>query len=715
MNDDTSVLAFGEAAGMPPRQPLAMPVQDLDRAPAAAAPPPPARRTWLARYIAFGGAALLTAAGLYEMVGVVALGGTTVLEGIMTALFAVTFGWIALAATTALAGLVAGPPPRRLPAAPEPLTTRTALVMPIYHEDVLRVAASLQAMAEDIDRLGAAHAFEIVILSDSATPDAWVRETLAVSRLAGRLAGTMPVRYRRRWANTGRKAGNIKDFVENWGGRYEHMVVLDADSLMAADTLCALAAAMQSAPRLGILQTIPVLVEGRSLFARLQQFAGRIHGPVVARGLAAWQGADGTYWGHNAIIRTAAFAAACGLPDLPGRKPFGGPILSHDFVEAALIRRAGWEVEMAVGLGGSWEEAPPSLLDVAARDRRWAQGNLQHAKVIGAPGLAWPSRVHFAVGMMSYLASPLWLALLVAGLALSTQAHFIRPEYFSEGFQLFPTWPRFDSERMIRLFLATMAVLLLPKALGLATALADRELRRGAGGALRLAAGAFAEIVLSAAYAPILMAIQSHQVFDIFAGRDSGWSAQRRGDGEVSWGEAWRRHRWHGLAGLAIAALAAAVSPAMLAWLAPVIVGLAAAPILSRLSGSFAAGDAFRRLGLLLTPEETCPHPLLRRRAAIAAAAPPLPADAVAALIADAEARAAHFERAAPPPRRRGAPDPAYLTATEKIREAGSQAEALAWLNDPERLHVAATRPLVEQLARLPANSGGEDAVANRA
>ena len=171
---------------------------------------------------------------------------------------------------------------------------------------------------------------------------------------------------------------------------------------------------------------------------------------LIARGVAAWSGNEGNYWGHNAIIRVAAFAEACGLPQLPGRKPFGGHVLSHDFVEAALMRRAGWKVRMAPDLDGSWEESPPSLVDVAVRDRRWAQGNLQHSKIIGADGLALTNRAHFFIGIMSYLSSPLWLMLLIVGFALTLQATLIRPEYFSRTFQLFPDWPRFDAERMTR-------------------------------------------------------------------------------------------------------------------------------------------------------------------------------------------------------------------------------------------------------------------------
>ncbi len=686
--------------GMPPEQRLAAPSQDL-RNP----PPRPSRSTPLrvqaARLITFGGALALGAAGTYEMIRVVSAGGTTILEGIITALFAVTFTWISLAATSAIAGFLTPAATRRLSAEhlPERLVARTALVMPVYNENPVAVTAALRIMGRGLAELGHKGSFEIVILSDSNNADSWVAETVAVDQLQRALKGLMPVWYRRRWDNTGKKAGNIRDFIERWGGRYDHFVVLDADSLMAPSTLIALAAAMEADPDLGILQTVPTLAGGRTLFQRLQQFANRVYGPVVANGMAAWQGGDGNYWGHNAIIRTAAFAACCGLPELPGRQPFGGPILSHDFVEAALMRRAGWSVEVATSLQGSWEESPPSLIDTAVRDRRWAQGNLQHVGVINARGLAWPSRIHFAMGIMSYCASPIWLLLIVAGFALSLQANFVKPEYFPDGVQLFPTWPLLDSERMIRLFAITMAVLLLPKALGLFRALLLPELRRGCGGGLRLVGSALVELVISALYAPIMMVVHSRQILEVLTGHDAGWSAQRRDDG-ASWRDAFRFHLGHTILGFATAGVAWLLSPMILAWLSPTLAGLVLAIPLSYASGSAQAGRTLRRYGLLTTPEERTPDRTLRERLTELTARP-LAQDGIMALATREAVREAHFRWACPAPRRRGAPDAAQLTAGEKLAEAESIEEALAWLDPRERLHVASQMPLMERLLGL--------------
>ena len=271
--------------------------------------------------------------------------------------------------------------------------------MPIYNEAPSRVFSAVQAIYEDVEATGLGDAFDYFFLSDTTDPNIWIAEERALLAMRERLPGAR-IYYRRRRKNVARKAGNIADFVMRWGAAYPQMVVLDADSLMTADAIVRLAAAMEADPDAGIIQSLPLIVNRNTAFARLQQFAARIAGPVIAAGLAAWMGRDGNYWGHNAIIRTRAFADHCGLPDLPGRPPFGGHILSHDFVEAALMRRAGYAVTMLPTLGGSFEESPPSLIDLAARDRRWCQGNLQHIRVLPSARLrprqppAFPQRDH---------------------------------------------------------------------------------------------------------------------------------------------------------------------------------------------------------------------------------------------------------------------------------------------------------------------------------
>src|SRR5688572_1144327 len=250
------------------------------------------------------------------------------------------------------------------------------------------------------------------------------------------------------------------------------------------------------------------------------------------------------------------------------------------------MRRAGWKVRMAPDLGGSWEESPPSLVDIAVRDRRWAQGNLQHSKIIDAKGLAVTSRAHFAIGIMGYLSSPLWLMLLIVGFALTLQATLFRPEYFSRSFQLFPDWPRFDAPRMTALFIFTMVVLFAPKLLGLLRTLFSSRVRKGCGGFFGVLGGAAIETILSALYAPIMMLVQTQHIIEILTGRDSGWNAQRRHAHMTTWTEAWNVHWPHLLIGIAIGLIAFLISPTLLAWLTPTLAGLLLAVPLSKISGS---------------------------------------------------------------------------------------------------------------------------------
>ena len=686
---------------MPPESPRPMPEQDLDRAPEPVPEATRGARSWFARLLVIVATAGIAGYGIYEMLDVVDFLRMTILQGVMIFFFAITFTWIAFAAAAAIAGFFTPKP--RFSASDSPGESRTALVMPVYNENPLRTTAALQAMAEALAAQGAAHHFEIVVLSDSTQADAWVAESIAVHHLRRALAQTMPVWYRRRWHNTGRKAGNIADFVKRWGGRYDYMVVLDADSLMTAQTLLALVNRMEADPRLGLLQTVPALVGQWSLFARQQQFAGRIYGGIIARGVAAWSGDDGNYWGHNAIIRVAAFAQACGLPVLKGAQPFGGHVMSHDFVEAALMRRAGWKVRMACDLEGSWEESPPSLFEAAARDRRWAQGNLQHSKVIGASGLRIASRVHFLMGIMSYLSAPLWMLLLLTGFALTLQATLIRPEYFIRQFQLFPDWPRFDSVRMVELFIFSMIVLLLPKLLGLLHSIFSGQLRRGSGGVIGLVASSIVETLFAALFAPIMMLVQTQHIVQILTGRDSGWSAQRRAAAGILWREAWSFHWKHSLLGLMTAGIAYQLSPVLLAWLAPTLLGLVLAIPLSKASGSVRVGRGLARFGLLRIPEETHVPELVRRRDEIVRSATPMTDDGLRHLAHNRQARLDHIAgNLPPPPEPRGVPDIHRLTAAAKLADAHTLPEALQWLTPDERIRVAADAALLERLSELP-------------
>jgi membrane glycosyltransferase len=695
---------------MPPENRLDMPVQSLRRWSGAEerrlSAPHLYRVPWLARLFVFGGAAALTAYGAWEMYQVVSVSRTTALQYVLLVLFTINFSWIALAFTSALLGFLAllrrPRPPEAYPAA---LKARTAIVMPVYNEVTARTFAALQAIRESVDATGLGEHFDYFILSDSTQADAWLAEERAFLAFRERMGEGARIYYRHRAKNHHRKAGNIADFVSRWGGAYEQMVVLDADSLMTGDCIVRLAVAMEADPDAGIIQTLPLIVNRNTLFARLQQFAAKVYGPVIATGLSVWMGRDGNYWGHNAIIRTRAFAAHAGLPDLKGRPPFGGHILSHDFVEAALIRRAGWTVYMLPDLGGSYEESPPSLIDLSVRDRRWCQGNLQHSRVIGARGLKLASRQHFATGIASYLASPLWLLQLVVGIVLVLQTTYIRPEYFTSEFSLFPVWPRFDPERALALFGLTMGILLAPKGFGLVLMLLSNRGRRQCGGAIRLVISALIEVILSALVAPILMLIQSGSVFQILLGRDTGWNPQRRDDGSIPLRDIVRRHRWHAAMGLLAGISAFLIATSLFLWMSPTILGLVLAIPISWMSGQLAAGLALKRLGLLMTPEEHTPPPIVVRANTLQTELARLgidDTDALVALHGDETLRRAHEAMLPTPPHRaRGHIDPDRALAQAKLVDAETLEEAVAWLKPKERMVVLHDRALLDILCRL--------------
>ena len=699
---------------LPDEAPMDMPVQDLHEAPAPHGPLD-TRPAGLAGRRAFvvGGAVLLTAFAAYEMYWVLG-GGATVLGWIVLGLFVVLFAWIALAFTSAVGGLwnalrggglelgVDGPLPT--------LGQRTALLMPTYNEDPARVMAGLQATCESLAATGQGAAFDLFILSDTTDPDVWVAEEAAFLALRERVEGQAPgagsrIFYRRRPKNTERKAGNIADWVRRWGGAYPVMLVLDADSVMEGGTLVQLAGAMERNPGIGILQTLPVIVGASTLFARMQQFAGRLYGPLIAHGIAWWHGSEGNYWGHNAAIRTRAFASAAGLPTLPGRTPFGGHILSHDFVEAALIRRAGWAVHMLAGLGGSYEEGPPSLTDVAVRDRRWCQGNLQHAGVLPARGLHPVSRLHLLMGIGSYVTSPLWLLFLLAGVMISLQSRFVRPEYFGEGRSLFPSWPQVDPVLAEQVFIGTMAVLLAPKLMAWLTVLRPGAGARACGGPVRAGLGVLVETLLGGLLAPVAMLIHTGAVAGILLGRDSGWSAQRRDDGRVPFRQVWTGYWKLSLFGLLLAGTAWAVSQALFLWMLPVLLGLALAIPLVLLTSSRAAGLALRRLGLLRTEEEWRPPAVLQRAAALARelrGAAPEPA--IPRLLRDPALLARH-RAMLPLPRRRGQGpvDAALAVGLAKLADVDTVPQAVAALTRAETAAVLGHPDGLDALARLAA------------
>ncbi len=610
-------------AVLPPEAPLAMPLQSLQEGKLrnTRLPSTPVGIGWR-RFYVFGTTAAMTAYASWLIGKVLVIGGVSVLEACLMVLFIPLFAWIALSFVSALAGfftLVFGKG-RKLgidPDAPLPqVRNRTALLMPTYNEDPHRLMAGLQAIYESVAATGQIERFDFFILSDTTRPAIGVEEEKVYAELVERVGGQGRLFYRRRASNAGRKAGNIADWVRRFGGAYPQMLILDADSLMTGDSIVRLAAGMEANPDVGLIQTLPEVVNGNTLFARMQQFGGRVYGPVIAFGVAWWHGAESNYWGHNAMIRTEAFAAQAGLPSLPGRKPFCGHVLSHDFVEAALMRRGGWAMHMVPYLQGSYEEGPPTLTDLLVRDRRWCQGNLQHSKVVRARGLHWVSRMHMLIGIGHYFTAPMWGMLMLIGIAIPLQnGGFDLVASVISPFSPARYWHQQDSTRVAWVFAVTMFVLLAPKVMGYFAMLLKPGERRGCGGGLRAFASMLLETLLAALMAPVVMYVQSRGVAEVLAGKDSGWDAQQRDDGRISWSALLRSYGGLSAFGLLMGGMAYAVSPSLAAWMAPVVIGMALAVPVVAISSSRAAGLWLRKLRILAIPEESQPPAVLLRAA----------------------------------------------------------------------------------------------------
>ena len=342
-------------------------------------------------------------------------------------------------------------------------------------------------------------------------------------------------------------------------------------------------------------------MRARSLFARIQQFANRLYGPMFAAGMHYWQLGDSPYWGHNAILRVDAFMRHCGLPRLSGRPPFGGDILSHDFVEAALLGRAGFSIWLAFDLPSSYEETPGSLLEEMQRDQRWCQGNLQHLRLLFTEGLSSAHRALFLNGVFSYVSAVLWLGFLAASTVEAVMWVIRGPDYFAAGATLFPTWPVWRPERAGALFAVVFGVLLLPKLLAVVL-----ELARGSaaafGGIWTMLRGVFLESLATALFAPIRMAFYCRFVVLNLLGRSVVWRGGADELGETSWREALRRHGADTLVACVWALGVHWLHPAAFWWLAPVAGALV-------LSGPRLGPGQSRESGRPRPREGLAPHP----------------------------------------------------------------------------------------------------------
>ncbi len=560
------------------------------------------RRRWLL-FGVVGATLFATSLQWRSQVGV----GSDVLLTTQLVLFALLFAWVSAGTVTAVMGfwvMLRGDQhamsARSAKGVALAADARTALIMPICNEDVATVFAGLRATCESLVSAGAARVFDVFVLSDTSDPDLRIAELSAWKALREQLRsdGTaLQVHYRWRQRRTRRKAGNVADFCRRWGRCYRYMVVLDADSVMTGDTLVTLARLMEAHPRAGIIQTAPRTCGHSTLHARAQQFGSRVTGRLFTAGMQFWQLGEAHYWGHNAIIRVAPFMEHCGLASLPGKGALGGEIMSHDFVEAALMRRAGYEVWLVDDLEGSYEQQPPHLLAELQRDRRWCGGNLQNARLLTEPGLRPVHRAMLATGAMAYLSAPLWLLYVVLGACL-----------WLHGSELAP-W---SNQGVLMLWASTVTMLALPRALGLATVILRKE-QNQFGGYRAMVGSAFLEATLSIVQAPLRMVAHSLFVLGAVTGWALDWKSPPREAVDLKWREASQAFGGLSLGVLCLLFAIGLWSLPTVAWLLPIGLPLLLAVPYTVLSSRAGAGQWLRQAGWLLVPEEKRAPTVLQR------------------------------------------------------------------------------------------------------
>ncbi|MDX3909332.1 MAG: glucans biosynthesis glucosyltransferase MdoH [Sphingobium sp.] len=576
-------------ASLPPESPLAMPEQNFSVAPPHSQPAPPIA-PGISRVLVLLVLSIATSLlGVGMMTDALQPRGFSAWEVAYLALAIPLFAWIAFGFANSAIGFAliwwrdvhnSRGYQRSTTRVPE---GRAAILLPVCNEDFLTIIGRLSIMERSLETLPGCNQFDFFILSDSNAENGKAEED---AYSAVRDAFVRPVYYRRRTQNIGRKPGNVAEWVRRFGGAYEYMIVLDADSVMSGKTMSQLAAQMDREPNVALVQTIPAVVGAQTLFARWQQFASRLYGPMSAIGAIWWSDRQATFWGHNAIIRVKAFAESCGLPELKGPAPFGGHIMSHDMVEAALLRRRGWAVRMVMA-DDSFEEFPPSLPDLAIRDRRWCQGNIQHIPLIPKiAGLHIVSRFQLLVGASAYVTSPMWLALILTVIggefAGAWRANMVLP---SGG-----------------LLALTLVLLFGPKLMAIALTLRDEERRLAFGGSLRLWIGAIIETALSILAAPIQMLTHSINLISILSGRKSAWNGQTRDCDGIPMADAFRTFRYHVALGVIIL-IGGLFSGITMMWLMPIVLGLLLAPVLAALTARKDLGRMLEDRGLLAVPK----------------------------------------------------------------------------------------------------------------
>tara|TARA_B100000686_G_scaffold45351_1_gene48135 strand:+ start:65277 stop:67151 length:1875 start_codon:yes stop_codon:yes gene_type:complete len=537
------------------------------------------------RGIIFFGLVLITTLAVSYLTGsVLSSGGITPLEILILFLFSLTFCWITISFWNAVIGSILmlfkiddtelhdlkTPKNDRIS-----LNSKTALIMLARNENPEQTLECLGSTLQSLIQTKQYSCFDAYLLSDSDDKKLCITEEILCEKLSQSMPKGLNLYYRNRKDNKGHKAGNIRDFCQRWGKNYEFMVILDSDSIMEGETLVELSSLMELNPTTGLIQTVPQPINQKTLFGRILQFSSGLYGPIVSWGQTFWYSNSSNYWGHNAIVRTSAFTASCGLPNLPGEPPFGGEILSHDFVEASLLKRAGWDLFMLPHIKGSYEMVPEDMFSYVKRERRWAQGSLQHLRLLGSKNLHLMNRIHFLMGAMGYLSSVLWISLLISStiyiLALESGTSF----FFLESFLPLFDYSENSSKYMLSPLLITGYVLFSPKLLAFVVAAIQHH--KGFRKVSLIALSTIAETIFAILLAPILMFYHTAFILGFLSGGKTNWNPSYQKETEVSWKSALCNTAFITILCIAWAALILRYSPSFFLWMLPIFLGPALA------------------------------------------------------------------------------------------------------------------------------------------
>lgn len=552
------------------------------------------RRTFLALNVA------TMAALMASMTYLLALGGLFFMEGVMLFAYAATLPWLSIGFWNAVIGFslslkAKNPAAYVNPAVAreqngQPITSKVAIAMAIRHEYVDTVVSRLEAMHLDVARSGYAMHFDFHVLSDSADPQIAQAEEDAIAAWRRRAPKTVAIHYRRRTDNRGYKAGNIEEFCDRCRDDYDYFIPLDADSRMSAKAILRLVRIMEASPEIGILQGLVVGEASDALFTRIFQFGMRHGMRAYTLGSAWWQGDCGPFWGHNAVIRMAAFQKHCKMPVLPGKGPLSGYVLSHDQLEATLMRRAGYEVRVLAEEDESFEINPPNLIEFIKRETRWCQGNMQYLKVLGMPGLRMTSRIQLVLAILMYVNAPAWILFITTGALMATTTTQFGAIPLAFG---------------LAQFAVIMAFNLMPKIMGVAQSMVSKGASRTYGGRLRIAAGAVLEFIFSMLIAPCVAVAVTLCCLGLLLGARIRWPAQQRDSAYLSFREAARTLWPQTLYGLTLTAILGYFAPWALIFGALIVAPLTMAIPLASLSTLSGVGRWTKARGLFRIPEET--------------------------------------------------------------------------------------------------------------